>query len=86
MSLQWGEYFENYLRVRNVGYWFNRINKWLTLLIEQDTNTAEIRWEANDKLKETNKNTPQFARYISTHSRKTQKPITLHHFWLNMHT
>jgi len=66
--------------------WHYKINTWIESLIEQDDISDDIHWEQQDLLKEFSPSTSQMARYTSTHSRKTQMNIKLHHFWLNMHS
>jgi len=73
-----------YVQKNNFAYWYHKINTWIETLIEQSDTNDDIRWEQQDFLKEFPPSTPQIARYTSTHSRKTQKHIELHHFWLNM--
>lgn len=73
-----------YVQKDNFAYWHHRVNTWIEALIEESSMNSDIRWEQQDLLKEFSPSTPQIARYTSIHSRKTQKHIGLHHFWLNM--
>jgi len=73
-----------YVQENTFTYWHNRINAWIEVLIEQTDINDDIRWDQQDLLKEYSASTAQIARYTSIHSRKTQKNIELHHFWLNM--
>lgn len=74
-----------YVQEKNFVHWYNVVNGWIKTLIEQSNLGDDVRWKQQDLLKEFPSNVAQTARFISTHSRKTQIDIELHHFWLNMY-
>jgi len=67
-----------YIQEKSKDYWLKRINGWID---EKITNESDINWDDNDKLRKNE----EFADFISQHSRITQPPITLHHYWLILH-
>jgi len=67
-----------YIQGKSKDYWLKRINGWID---EKITNESELNWDTSDKLKKDK----EFADFISKHSRITEPPITLHHFWLVLH-
>jgi len=64
-----------YIQEKSKEHWLTRINSWID---EKTTNEPEISWDDNDKLKKDK----GFADFISQHTRITQPPIILYHFWL----
>ena len=74
-----------YVQEDTFTHWHHKINTWIEALIEQDDVNDDVHWEQQDLLKELSPSTVQIARYISSHSRKTERPIKFHHFWLNMY-
>ncbi len=67
-----------YVKSENVSHWHKKVNKWIDELINKDDDS--INWNENDKLKTIkSKSMPQ---YVSEHSRVTETPIKLYHFWL----
>ncbi len=73
-----------YVQKNDFSYWLKRINSWIMVLIKQNDVADDIIWGKCDILKEIPTNSKHLARYVSTHARKTQMNIELHHFWLNM--
>lgn len=67
-----------YIQGKSKDYWLNRINGWID---EKITNKSDINWDNNDKLQKNE----EFADFISQHSRITQPPIILYHYWLILH-
>ena len=73
-----------YIQKNTFDYWFNRVNRWLAELIDDNENYADFNWENSDKLVAITSGTSDIARYISSHSRKTLSKLTIDHFWLDM--
>ena len=61
-----------------VNYWLSKINAWITDLTSVDNRF----WTKDDCLKKYVSN--KCARFLSTHKRKDEKKITLHHYWITM--
>jgi len=74
-----------YVQENTFDHWHTKINTWIKALIKKSNMNDAIRWEQQDLLKEFSPGTAQIVRYTSTHARKTQVAIKLHHFWLDMH-
>ena len=73
-----------YVQKYTFNYWYEQVNHWIGQLIDQGDTQNKIYWGENDKLVELPPKTEYIAKYISTHSRKTQETLTIRHFWLNM--
>ncbi|MDR1865103.1 MAG: hypothetical protein LBR08_05965, partial [Bacteroidales bacterium] len=65
-----------YIQANDSNYWLNKVNEWITELI--NTNTEF--WKEEDYLRKYNSD--RCDRYISKHLRKSNKSITLHHYWI----
>jgi len=66
-----------YIQEENQDYWFDKINKQIDVLINQET---DIIWDEHDKI---TPNLPNSS-FISSHSRVSKDKITLHHFWIDL--
>jgi len=71
-----------YVQDKDFEYWHHTINLWIDDLISQTS--LNPRWENKDKLNRTR--VEDLGEYKSTHSRISERPITLYHFWINLCT
>jgi len=62
----------------NSNYWFSKINTWITELISIDKEF----WNIDDCLVKYNSN--KCDRYFSTHKKRDNTKIILHHFWIKL--
>ena len=69
-----------YLQEKDFNHWCDKINSWIMALI---CNTSENpRWTKEEQINKIQ--ITDIGEYQSTHSRIKEKPITLHHFWINL--
>jgi len=69
-----------YVQDHDFDHWHSKVNSWIDDLIPDTSQNP--RWKKQDKL--TTTKVADIAEYISKHSRIKEKPITLHHFWINL--
>jgi hypothetical protein len=67
-----------YLQENDANYWLSEINGWITGLVNEN---IEL-WSIDDCL--TKHTSDKCDRFISIHTRKTETPITLHHYWIKL--
>lgn len=73
-----------YIQERDFAHWYQKINNWITALIEQPAQNSTYNWASQDLLRPFSPGADDMIRYISTHARKSLAPLELHHFWLNL--
>lgn len=71
-----------YVQEDDFNHWHGKVNSWIEDLIP--ATDKELKWENQDKLKKVK--VTEIGEYSSKHSRISKGPITLHHFWINLHT
>ena len=71
-----------YVQKNSFNHWYTKVNSWIDDLISDSTQNP--RWEKQDRLVKIK--ISDIAEYRSKHSRISRKPITLHHFWINLFT
>jgi len=72
-----------YVQKKGFDHWFEKVNTWVSSLIEESSQGSELHWSKDDMLIEVEKN-QMIVEYTSTHVRVSEEPICLTHFWLNM--
>lgn len=71
-----------YVQEDDFNHWHGKVNSWIEDLIP--ATDEKLKWENQDKLKKVK--VAEIGEYSSRHSRISEGPITLHHFWINLHT
>ena len=71
-----------YVEEEDFSFWHGKVNSWIDDLIH--ATDKELKWENQDKLKKVK--VAEIGEYSSGHSRISEGPITLHHFWINLQT
>ena len=64
-----------YIQDEDQQYWETKVNGWIANVINIET---DIVWQEEDKLKANDR----YSDYISIHSRISQSPIKLFHYWI----
>jgi hypothetical protein len=68
-----------YVQENNFDHWYNKVNSWINALIPDEKENP--RWAADEQISKIQ--ITEIGEYISKHSRITENPIILYHFWLN---
>ena len=69
-----------YVQKNSFAHWHGKVNSWVDVLTSKPH--ARIKWTAEDKIRK--EQIGDIGEYISDHSRITQSPIILHHFWIDL--
>ncbi len=69
-----------YVQEGDFNHWCGKVNSWIRALISDKSENP--RWTTKDQVCEIQ--ITDIGEYKSKHSRITEKPITLHHFWIDL--
>lgn len=69
-----------YVQEKDFNHWYDKVNSWIMALVSDTReNPKWTEGEQVNKIRITD-----IGEYQSTHCRITKKPVTLHHFWINL--
>jgi len=69
-----------YVQENDFDHWYGEVNSWIIALISDKGENP--RWTMEDQICKIQ--ITDIGEYKSIHSRITERPITLHHFWINL--
>lgn len=69
-----------YVQENNFSHWHGKVNSWILALVSDTSETPK--WTTEEQINEIH--ITDIGEYQSTHSRITEEPITLHHFWIDL--